>query len=160
MPEVPDVKKEIEKKIEELAKDAGKREAARALGGGASAAEANRREREQRAAVKGRLTTRFKETGQLPVARIGRLYKEGRIAPPVITLKHREAYGQVKRDEAQARKQLWYWLVALLSVGMFMSLLCTLALGPVLGLFWRTVLPCVLLLGHQYMLSQALRATL
>lgn len=87
---------QVEKDIEKLAKEAGQREAARALLGGASEEEANRRELQQRKAVNERLTQQFQETGRLPagisqdlvqVSNLPNIEQVGgRLAPPVITV--------------------------------------------------------------------------
>lgn len=87
---------QVAKDIEKLAKDAGARESARALLGGASEEEANRRELAQREAVQKRLTDQFHETGRLPpgisqdlvqVSNLPNIEQVGgRLAPPVITV--------------------------------------------------------------------------
>lgn len=93
---------DIEKQIDELAKAAGRRAAARAQLSAAernqplSAEERNRIERSERKAVSERLTTRFTETGQLPPGLATDLVQAaalpnieevgGRLAPPVITV--------------------------------------------------------------------------
>lgn len=86
----------VAKDIEKLAMEAGQREAARALLGGASEEEANKRELAQRKAVNERLTQRFQETGQLPagisqdlvqVSNLPNIEQVGgRLAPPVVTI--------------------------------------------------------------------------
>ena len=86
----------VAKDIEKLAKEAGQREAARALLGGASEKEANRRELQQRETVKQRLTQTFHETSNLPagisqdlvqVSNLPNIEQVGgRLAPPVITV--------------------------------------------------------------------------
>jgi hypothetical protein len=89
---------EIQKQIETLSKDAGKRAAARALlrNKSLSTAQVNEIEMTERAAVKGRLSSRFAETGALPpglandltqVAALPNIEQTGgRLAPPVITI--------------------------------------------------------------------------
>ena len=87
---------QIAKDIDKLAMEAGQREAARALLGGASEDEANQRELAQRKGVSERLTKQFQETGRLPpgisqdlvqVANLPNIEQVGgRLAPPVITV--------------------------------------------------------------------------
>jgi hypothetical protein len=86
----------IAKDIEKLAMEAGQRESARALLGGASEEDANKRELAQRKAVNERLTKQFHETGRLPagisqdlvqVSNLPNIEQVGgRLAPPVITI--------------------------------------------------------------------------
>jgi hypothetical protein len=89
---------EIQKQIDTLAKDAGKRAAARALlrNKSLSKAEVNEIEMTERSAVQSRLSTRFAETGALPPGLANDLVQTaalpnieqtgGRLAPPVITI--------------------------------------------------------------------------
>jgi hypothetical protein len=89
---------EINKQIETLAKDAGKRAAARAILRDKTLSEAqiNEIEMTERAAVKQRLGARFEETGELPPGLATDLVQTaalpnieqtgGRLAPPVITI--------------------------------------------------------------------------
>jgi hypothetical protein len=87
---------QVEKDIEKLAEQAGQREAARAIQAGATPEEVNRRELARRGQVQTALTTRFRETGELPpgitqdLAQVANLPNieqvGGRMAPPVITV--------------------------------------------------------------------------
>jgi hypothetical protein len=91
---------EINKQIDTLAKDAGKRAAARAIlrdkNKKLSESQINDIEMNERKAVKSRLATRFEETGSLPPGMANDLTQVaalpnieatgGRLAPPVITI--------------------------------------------------------------------------
>lgn len=87
---------QVEKDIEKLAEQAGQREAARAIQAGATPEEVNRRELARRGQVQTALTTRFRETGELPpgitsdLAQVANLPNieqvGGRLAPPVVTV--------------------------------------------------------------------------
>jgi hypothetical protein len=107
---------DIDKQIEKLSEEAGRRAAARAqLRGGVSREEINKIELTERRMVKERLTSRFMETGELPPGLAADLVQAaaipnieqagGRLAPPVVTVNNQriEVKGNTFRAEVMVQ---------------------------------------------------------